>query len=330
MVVRMQKIFIGLLTLIGILLLVLVLRRIGVSEILGAVQILKPWKIAVILSFPFLTFAIAAGRWKIILEAFGEHVGFGRLWRLVFAGAAISFVAPSFDLSGQASRALFITRGGIHGPIAFAAAAFDSLARALVNIATPLFLIGVAVVFLGFRGAPIVAIFLILSAILVLGIFLWLFVKQGGQVTRFLYRFVPTASRQELQEFDKFLVQFVREKRQAMWLAIFISFIGYLWEVMQVGIVLYFLGLPITILHMIAMHIAISLPKTLPTPGGLGFAETGGAFGSVVIGSSPILGLTVAVILRARDLSGLLIGLLAFLKERYNKSNAGFNQKTIL
>lgn len=319
MAVNWRKILVAIFTLAGAVMLVLTLRHIGLESVVEALRMIRSWQIAVILVLPCLTFAIAAWRLKILLAGFGQEANFFYLWRLIFTGFVVSYIAPSFDLAGQTVKALILSSQGISRPAAMAALAIDAMARFLVNSVGALVVAVGVVGYLGIYSSLRTATFSTLVIVAVAAIILWRFLRGGGSMTKFLHRYLPTHHRQDFEDFDQMLVKFVRGSRRPILAAILISALGYALEIVEVGIVLWFLGRKPELLTVLVIYLAIYVPKTLPVPGGLGFAEAGGAFAPALIGSSGALGLSVALLLRARDLTGLAVGIWTLFREHYAK-----------
>ncbi|MBI1974732.1 MAG: flippase-like domain-containing protein [Parcubacteria group bacterium] len=291
----------------GVALAVWILRRVGVQEIVGALRGLAAWEIAAIFLFPFLAFLLAAARLKLILGSFSVYQSLWRLWRLVFAGAAMSLLIPSYDVVGQTTRALILKRKGIEGPVVFSVLALDFVARAVTNVVFSLLLLSL-VIRVGY---------LFMVPLLCVAVFLlWKAMSRGGTFTKFLRRFVPAHSHHDLVEFDTLLAVFAREKHAIMLRVVLITALGYLWEIAQVGIALYFLGGSLNIFQTVTMYLAVSLPRVVPVPGGFGFVEIGGVVSSGLLGISGSLGLTMVLVLRVRDITTLVVGLAMLWKER--------------
>jgi len=319
MVPLTRKILVAIFTLVGAAMLVWSLRHIGINRVIAALAMIRPWQIAVILVLPFIAFAIAALRLKILLKGFGQEAQFFRLWRLIFTGFVVSYIAPSFDLSGQTVKALILSSQGLPRPAAMAALAVDSASRFLVNTVGGLLVAAGVVRYLGIYRSAISAATLTLIGVALAAIILWNFLRGGGSMTHFLHRYLPTRHRQDFEDFDRLLIDFSRSGRRSILSAILISAGGYIFEILGVAMALWFLGRKPDILSVAVIYLAIYVPKALPVPGGLGFAEAGGALAPALIGSSGALGLTVALLLRARDLTGLTVGIWSLVRENYVK-----------
>jgi uncharacterized protein (TIRG00374 family) len=306
------------LSLVGGALFWIVLTSLGSEEILKIARELQWWEAALIFSFPIFSFAIAAARWQVVLRAVGEEVAFRSLLKKIFVGAAVSLIAPSFDISGQTTKAISLRRDNVASSTVFASLFLDNLARVFANISFTFFALA-AVLVLGFSSLRDLIILWSVAGLLLLLVFLWKMVRRGNRFGQFLFRLFPVSDA-TVEEVDRFweLLRFsLNERRLAFWSAFLLSLLGVFWEMIQISLTLFFLGSSPYLLLVILLYLGMGIPRSVPVPSGIGFTEAGAALASAYLGESGALGLTAMLALRLRDLSTLLLGFFLFLRHRF-------------
>jgi len=314
--VFLRKSFIFLLSLFGIFLLWILIQAIGVKDVIRAVSALSWWQVMVIAIFPLLTYFLGALRWRLILRASATKINLIKLWQWTFYGAAVSLVAPSFDISGQTTKGFLLRRAAGHDAVAFGSVFLDSLVRAVNNFSWTFIFLALALIF-GSASSQNLLLFWILAAMLVLIAFTWDLLRRGGAVSQLLIRLFRRREEThvEIRELDRFFQKFLQRKKLVIG-TLTISFAGLFWEVTQIMIVLKFLGVAGGVLPAIGIFLGEAIPGSVPVPGGIGFKETGAALAGAYFGLGGGVGLATMLFLRLRDLATLLVAALIFLKNK--------------
>lgn len=321
-----RKLLVAVFSAIGIGLLWWMLRRIEAGEIYGAVRQLRPWQFAAIAGFPFVTFLIAALRWRVIFLMQGGKIrpSFRQLAGFNFAGAFISTIAPSMSVTGDVAKAILAERAGVPRPYAFGSVFLDGFGRLVANTGfTFCLLVFIALkepVLFGNAGRALSALW-IFGAILIAGVFLRRFVSRKGRITWLFSHLRPGGALDgELLEFDELVSVSMRRLRIPA-VSIFISSVGYVWEIAQSWMILRFLGVNADLFQTVVLHVFTMLSSMMPSPAGLGFSEAAGAGAAAILGRTVSVGLSFVILGRIRDIVTVIVGAAVLLFPRIRRRN---------
>jgi uncharacterized membrane protein YbhN (UPF0104 family) len=300
-----------LLTVLGIILLLLILRFVDFhSALAGLFQQLTLAKIFFLLFLSLLSYFIGALRWSLVLKAqTGTFpVPFWKSFLIILAGSPISYAVPSLGLSGQLGRIYFASRVGLAKELAITSFSLEYLIRNLVNNLA----IIAGLLFFAVRGLtlpqPYFTIYLIFFLLLLLGIGYFFFFK--------------TTSR-KFQNFRKQIKEGFSKRPAWLGAAILTSLGAVLFTVIQIFLVAFLLKIPLTFYQAILVSMARAISGGLPFPFKLGASEGGTVLSFGLLGLSLEQGLTLALTIRLQDFLtvfvgvGVLISILIFPQKKY-------------
>jgi uncharacterized membrane protein YbhN (UPF0104 family) len=100
-----------------------------------------------------------------------------------------------------------------------------------------------------------------------------------------------------------------RHSPGAIWASSLLS--GLIWTLLiaEFWLMIHFLGVNLNLMQLITAFMAARLAFLTPLPGGAGALEAGQVFAMQALGFSPALGLSISVLIRARDIFLGLLGL---------------------
>ncbi|KKU10895.1 MAG: hypothetical protein UX65_C0006G0012 [Parcubacteria group bacterium GW2011_GWB1_46_8] len=282
-------------------------RQVDLINIGTAIKTLSFLQILSLLVFVFGIVFISAVRWYIILRGFGYRESLWRLMKRITKASAVSFVVPSFEISSETFKGMELQRHGISVPASFASVFFDFILILIVNIGGGSLLL-LHVLFQGlfraewaFAGACVVLVscFFLLRRIL-----------KPGTLSRFLVKCIPLNEKsvEAVQLFDYGLSFFVKESRKYLILASLITVIGFVWELAQIFLILSFLGVHPSVTQVFVFYLVIYFFNGVPAFGGLGFGEAGAFLSGSILGVPDHISLSLAVLLRARQIIILVLG----------------------
>ena len=133
----------------------------------------------------------------------------------------------------------------------------------------------------------------------------------GRKLEKFIYH---------LQEFDERLVQFYTQKRSLFYGAMGLNLLNWYLGALEIYIILYFLGHPISIAESIILETFVEIVRagTFFIPGTLGSQEAAFLLATGAITGDPALGVATALIRRVREIVWLILGF--SLGWKYSKS----------
>jgi uncharacterized membrane protein YbhN (UPF0104 family) len=266
------------------------------------------WRqIAAIPGFVLATILISAFRWHAILRGFGYQEPVWKLMKRVGKASAVSFVVPSFEISSETFKGLELQRHGVSPAASFASVFFDFILVLIINLSGGLLVFAVVL----FQNLFQVEMALIGACLALAALFVFLRrIFRQGTLSRFLTRCIPLNEKntEAVQLFDYGLSFFLKESRRYLIAATLITVLGFVWELVQVFLVLRFLGVFPNITQVFVFYLAIYFFNSVPVFGGLGFGEAGAFLSGSLLGVPSHLSLALALILRSRQIILLVFG----------------------
>lgn len=299
------------------LLLVWVATSIDARAALAALIRLQPGDLLVLLAANLAMLALFTARWWLLLDALGSRVPFARLMGYRLTAFGISYFTPGPHFGGEPYQVYAVVRRHAVPPAdAIAAVALDKLLEMLINFA--MLAAGVALLLArseqpasGREGQvlllallPVIAPTVLLAALLSgrrpLARLL------GARLSR-LPAWAGALVRAEEQS-----VRLLQHKPRALWWAAAISLLSWVGIIAEFRLLTYLLDLPLDLLEVVTALVAARIAILLPMPAGLGALEAGQALAASSLGLDPSLGVTIALVIRGRDVllgaAGLLLG----------------------
>jgi uncharacterized protein (TIRG00374 family) len=307
---------------IGLFLLAVLLRYVDVHAVLAAFQSLSFAQQSAVVSFIFVTLAIAAYRWQVILRGFGYRQPFVKLLGFTFRAAAVSFFIPSFEISGETMKALKLARHGVSRPASFASILFDFVIMGGTNIILGLITAGIAVAWGLHSGAWVIVSAVAIICVLVLAV---RHLVRRGTASAFILRCIPVNDKtsEEIQLFDYGISFFLKYSRPWLVRAVLLGIAGFAWELVQVYLVLSFLGVSPGVLMVCVFYVAIYFLNGVPVFGGLGFGEIGAFLSGALFGIPDGTSVAVSLLLRMRQIVVFVVGTALLVKDEVQDVRAG-------
>jgi uncharacterized protein (TIRG00374 family) len=266
-----------------------------------------------------LNFTFYAWRWQLIINAHlkkGQKISLWQVYKHRMGGYAISYLTPAAQVGGEPVRiALLATEKGMTGKVATSSALLDI---SFELVAYVVFIIaGVALAF--FEGLGDGNSFTIIGIGLgVLLIFLFSFfgaLRSGRGFFVHIFRATRLNKIKRLKSWEKNIVDtenmmttFLSKNPRLIGGVVTLSFLMISFRVIEAFYIAFFLGVAINFGQAFLMSTLPGIALLLPVPGGLGVFEGSyaGIFGILAI---PLNAVAFALVIRARDLIFILLGL---------------------
>lgn len=242
-------------------------------------------------------------RWWLILRAQGQELPFLSLARYRLAAFGVSYFTPGPHFGGEPLQVIFLRqRQAIPASSALASVTLDKVIELLSNFG---FLsIGIAFVLRsGLLGSDLLFGVQAISAILLLLPLFYLFalLLGRGPLNRLLAKagqdWAKAAKSGEAQ-----LITLLREKRTLLPHTLMASIVVWTALLFEYWLALRFLGLNLSLIQLLAIVVAARLAMLAPTPGALGALEAAQVLAMQAQGFDPAFGLSLSLLIRARDL----------------------------
>lgn len=300
---------------VGVAMIAYLWYQIGFTTILSSIRTLS-WRLLVVVCFPYaLTATLDAAAWRL---AFADHAPpFPKLWSARIAGEAVNATTPTASVGGEPVKA-FLVRHWVPMPEGLAAVIVDK-----TTIVTGQGLFLVLGLVLAHTALPVsgpvltgMTILLGLEALAVTGFVVLQLLGAAGRGGRLLARFGmgPDSSNQEhLDGLDRALSRFYRAHRGRLTGAVLVHLLAWTVGSLEIYLVLYFLGLPISLLDAVVMESFAAAVKfaSFMIPASLGALEGGNMAIFSAFGYGGAVGLSYSLVRRLREgvwaAAGLLV-----------------------
>jgi uncharacterized protein (TIRG00374 family) len=287
------------------------LRNVPLAEVFNNLRLLGLEAILILIGLNLLIFAMFSLRWWLVLRVQGYQLSFFSLIRYRLAGFGVTYFTPGPQFGGEPLQVYLLKqREQIATSAAAASVAVDKLLELLANFS--FLLVGVsALVFGGFlvgKISPglIVFPFLLLVVPVVYLIALWnnqylISILVCKLEDRFPNHSRIRRIRKTLVETESQVSRFFRENTLGFIAAAALSVGVWIFMVIEFSLMLNFLGAHLTLAQVLIALTAARIAFLLPLPAGLGTLEAGQVMAMGLIGVSPVIGISLTLLIRLRD-----------------------------
>ena len=292
-------------------------HRIGADAISRAFATLG-WSAPLILLPYALVYLLDTVGWRLcFLRALPKAITFGTLFRIRWAGESLNNVVPSAYLGGEAVKVYLLHKRGLPVTDGAASVIIGKTAQVLSEV--------IFIAFGAVAGSAILPansfarawMFAIAGAATALVAMLFWLQHQGifstllALAARLRLRIRALTSRAEsLRQLDRRIFDFYRNDQRRFLFCVTLYLSGWLADSLEILLVSHLLGMPLNWRQALAFEAFISVAKGLGVfaPAALGVQESGVIFLFYLFGLPQALGVSYAIIRRARELTFVLVG----------------------
>lgn len=279
------------------------LRSVPLQDIGALLAELSLWQILLLLLVNTGIVYLLGLRWGLILRAQGYELPFRSIVRYRLTAFGVSYFTPGPHFGGEPLQVLFLRqRHGLPGSSALASVALDKLIELLSNFG----FLSLGLLLLlrtGVLGSEVLAGAQLFSVLLLLLPALYLLALSFGRkplsplMARLPKRWALAAQSSEDQ-----LSGLLRERQGLLWQTLAASLIVWSALLFEYWLALVFLGLKLGPLQLLAIVVAARVAMLAPTPGALGALEASQVLAMQAQGFDPAIGLSLSLLIRARDM----------------------------
>jgi glycosyltransferase 2 family protein len=294
-------------------------RDISLPEIYETLQRINPQALLGLAMLNGFIFLLLSSRWWLVMRALGNGLPFLSLVGYRLAAFGITYFTPGPQFGGEPLQVHLVrSRHNLLGAVALAGVTLDKLLELLVNFSFLVF--GLILVFRSHLpnspGSGLALTFAL--GILVLPITYLLLLRMGYYpFTILLNRDTSSTglqialkrARQPVASAEEQMSGFLRHKPQAVCGALALSLLSWILIIAEYWLALQILGIHLEPVQVIFALTAVRIAFLLPFPAGLGALEAGQVAAMQMLGVEPALGISMSLLIRARDLSLGVIGL---------------------
>jgi uncharacterized protein (TIRG00374 family) len=296
-------------------------RDIEIAAIWNAMRRLSLYQLAILTAVNVVVLLTLSSRWWVVLLGLGYTVSYLRLSAYRLAAFGLSYFTPGPQFGGEPLQ-IFLLRKHHDIPTSTGTASV-TLEKVIELVGNFTFLlIGITLIarlefFQGLGGVGLIALAVFLLS---LPLVLLMVIARGKRPFSTLMRNMPGFLKDRIPSWNRWqegvfaveveMMIFFREKPVELIVAMACSLLTWIMLVAEYWLMLRFLGLELLIDEVIAVLTTARLAFLTPLPGGLGALEAGQAFAFTRLGFSIAEGLSVGLLIRARDLVFGSIGLI--------------------
>ncbi len=307
---------------IALVLLAWVLTRVPLADALTALSRLTPGQIGALILLNGLIFLTFSGRWWLILRAQGHPIPYLRLAAYRLAAFGVTYFTPGPQFGGEPLQVYLVhRRDGVPTATALSALALDKALELLANFA---FLAAGVVLILRWELFPpsqarlalalalgLLAIPLVLLGAAGLGHRPLSGLMNGlGWLMPVQFSNVYDRGRAVVAQAENQSSALFQTQPGALMAAVLVSGASWVGMVGEYWLVLGWLGVDLSVTQAIGALTAARLAYLLPLPGGLGVLEASQVLALTLLGFDPAAAIAVSLIIRLRDVSMGLMGLM--------------------
>ena len=307
----------------GVVLFCVLLYRLGGQAVLANLQIVG-WGIVLIVLQDLLAVSANAAAWWVAFPSPRPAIPFPKLLIARIAGDALNYLTPTATLGGEFARTRMLAK---YAPTTSVVASV-TVAKFSHILGLFVFLLVGLVVVVDYSRLPLVTRWGLMAILSLLGVSLAGFLvlqRRGlfGAALRWLDGW-PAFSRfthlcPALHQLDREIASTYRESPGAVVVSSALFCLGWALGVVESYLILYFLGLPVTIEKAFTVEVlgvAFNNALFFFVPLRAGTQEAGKVLAFTVAGFDPVQGLAGGILSRVRELFWALVGLTAFYLHR--------------
>lgn len=293
------------------------LRNAPFLEIWSALRQLQVWQIGILLVINAGVILAMTARWWIILRADNPGIPFLPLIRYRLAVFGLSYFTPGPQVGGEPLQIYYLKRNhGLTIARATSAVIMDKLLEFLANF----IVIGLGVtaaVRVGMipgDGTQALGSLILITAILVWPVVHLVLLYRGQYPISSLLRAgspwigTPAWVRLIIVS-ERMAASFTRRKLPALLTALFFSIAAWAGMAAEYFLMADYLNASLSFEQLLAALTAALLAFLMPLPGGLGALEASQVYALTALGYTPAIGISLSLIMRARDILNGGVGL---------------------
>lgn len=310
------------LLLLGLIGFALLLYRLDAATVYADICRLK-WKLLLVLIPYFIVFALDTLGWKYALKNLTPDLKFLGLFAARMAGESINCLTPSAYLGGEPIKAYLLKTYNISIVDGMASVV---ISRTIMTLAQVVFvLLGVALALSRLQDTG--SLLAVATLTLFLGIPLTAMImvsKKRGFFTatlNLLRRFklhikFLEESADKIKELDDTISEFYRTNKRGFYMCFLFYFLGWLAGMIEVYLILKFLGVPIDITNAFIIEALFTVARSVASfiPGSLGGQEGGVLLVFMALSLTAQVGLSFCIIRRLREVIWVGAGLVILAK----------------
>ncbi len=331
-------------SLLGILIFIFVIKQVGWRSVWGALSLLSFWELITVLVVGLAGFLFSVLRWREILESqYNKKVPFSLLFRAHTVGFSLGYLTPSAYFGGEPLKAIILKEEtDIDWERNIFSVIVDRVLELIINALVVL--VGIVYLFVFFDFSfwiSLTLIAILVFVIFLIGFFLYRSIDfkekpSHGFFTVFIKSFWPKKVKriggvvENIEKIDSRIIYFFSHQVKYLTISIVYGLISRGLSIFSSWLIIFFIGVHITILQLFGFIALTAVVYFLPIPGGLGAHEASQAVIFSAFGLGDYMGIAFSLVLRVIFLLASAIGLIILLYtqiKRWGRKLVNFSEK---
>ncbi len=294
------------------------LRSVPLDDLWRTITHLNPAALAALIALNLLILWMFGGRGWLLLRALGYYIPYHRQVAYRIAAFSVNYFTPGPQFGGEPLHIYLLRRDSdVPWETALTMVAVDKLYEMTINTAFLLMGTGVLVSMDLLPGGTQKLLLAAVLALVLLPLGYFAALTRGhspaGALMHVAERWLGTGRTvhflERLADAEAQAGRLFRTCPLVMIQALGISVLTWGLLIAEYALMLWIVGLRLSFLEIVAVMTAARWAFLAPTPGGLGALEAGQVLAMRTLGYDPALGLTISLLIRARDIAVGLFGL---------------------
>ncbi|MFH1597671.1 MAG: lysylphosphatidylglycerol synthase transmembrane domain-containing protein [Patescibacteria group bacterium] len=302
---------------LGIIIFVIVLRNADVEEIITHLEKVSFLKVVGLVLLSIFIFCFYAFNLKTVLRSYGARINFVKVTILRLIGDSVSYVTPVMYIGGELMSAYILKKDH---DLPFSKGMASIVLDKMISLTVTIFYLVVGIIIFIVYFVEDIKILIPTIIVLVASVgFLAFFYRKTWRNQGLLFSLLKvfglhkikffSNSKENIDQFDYQLHYFFKYRRRYFFYALAIIFTATVVTIGEYKLILYFLGIDMSLLNIILLRVIFIASTAVPIPGGLGTVEAGQAGYFSLIGLGASTGVSFILIIRFLQLINVSVGL---------------------
>ena len=291
---------------------------VNTTSVFQTLRLLSFEKYLILLGFYAVLFAISLARWGMTIQAFGGKVSFLKLLTYRLSEWACGYITPFSRLGGEPMMAYLLKKDG---KLRYRKGIPSIVINKMFDFAAGMTLALIGFVLLLINYWDNIAgrtVFLLIAALFILAALIYKFysktLQKEGFFTMLISPFKDMIPHRKFHSNIKLveanLIDFFRKNKRKLIVLGIISLIFQILMLVEYKLIGMFLGIELSLLHLMIINLFLVLAFVVPTPGSLGGMEGALAFSFSLMALGASRGFAFSLALRSVEVTLTIIGLI--------------------
>jgi uncharacterized protein (TIRG00374 family) len=256
-------------------------------------------------------------RWKMILKTTKHDISFRKLFVYRIMGYSLNYITPTAHIGGEPLKVAMLKENNVPYSEGVSSIFID---KSMEVLADGFFAFaGIIIIILSFALPKDEIINLVLASILCFLLLLWLFFNfiNKKKMLHSIFKLLKLGRIKKLRNLEESIIKtefniqnFFLNHKPVFRVSVLLSFSMWIFMFLEYKLLFLMLGFDATLLQLFIIISFVGLAYAIPIPAALGVLEIGQLSAFSILNLSAAIGITAAIVIRAKDLLLTIIGLI--------------------